>query len=199
MCKLNLIVYEFLCRLIFQFLNVLCISEVLVLIPKVSIYAALQRALCAYMKEHDAFISSYVADSQELLTEDEKVLKLHPLRFKNTMLLTPWCQKLEHYHFKQNQQFKAKEIKIRVVLFLVLKHIKYREDWNSPTHYFMFYILYVLYNGTCYIEQISQYICYIPWVLFHSSIWDTSLLIREIRVRLLEDAIHDWECQLLLA
>lgn len=27
-----------------------------------------------YMKEHDAFISSYVADSQELLTEDEKVL-----------------------------------------------------------------------------------------------------------------------------
>lgn len=26
------------------------------------------------MKEHDAFISSYMADSQELLTEDEKVL-----------------------------------------------------------------------------------------------------------------------------
>lgn len=26
------------------------------------------------MKEHDAFISSYMADSQELLSEDEKVL-----------------------------------------------------------------------------------------------------------------------------
>lgn len=47
--------------------------EVLVLIPKVSIYTSLYRAPYTYMKEHDAFISSYVADSQEL-TEDEKVL-----------------------------------------------------------------------------------------------------------------------------
>lgn len=52
----------------------LCIYEVLVLIPRVSIYASLYRVLYTYMKEHDAFISSYVADSQELLTEDEKVL-----------------------------------------------------------------------------------------------------------------------------
>lgn len=48
------------------------------------------------------------------------------------MILTPWCQKLEHYHFKHHLQFKAKEIKIRVVLFLVLEHMKYREAWNSP-------------------------------------------------------------------
>lgn len=106
------------------------------------------------------------------------------------MLLTPWCQKLQHYHFKRNLQFKAKEIKIRVALFLVLKHIKYREDWNSPsTSCFIFSM--PLFNGTCYIEQISQYICYFPWVPFHSSTWDISLLFHEIRVRLLEDAIPD--------
>lgn len=48
-----------------------------------------------------------------------------------------------------------------------------------------------LYNGTCYIEQISQDICYFPWVPFHSPIWDRSLLFHGIRVKLLEDAIHD--------
>lgn len=51
-----------------------------------------ERVLYMYMKEHDAFISSYVADSQEL-TEDEKVLSFTHYGFKNTMLLTPWCQK----------------------------------------------------------------------------------------------------------
>lgn len=91
--------------------------------------------------------------------------QLHPLRFKNTMLLTPWCQKLEHYHFKSNLEFKVKEIKIRVVLFLVLKPMNCREAWNSPTtSCFMFGM--PLYNATCYIKQISQHVCYFLWVPF---------------------------------
>lgn len=91
--------------------------------------------------------------------------QLHPLRFKNTMLLTPWCQKLEHYHFKHNLQFKAKEIKIRVVLFLVLKHMNCREAWNSPTSSCFIFCM-TLYNGICCTEWISQYVCYFPWVPF---------------------------------
>lgn len=75
-----------------------------------------------------------------------------------------------------------------MVLFLALKHIKYREAWNSPTaSCFIFYM--PLYNGTCYTEQISQYISLrFP---FHSSIWDISLLFHDIRVRLLGDAVHN--------
>lgn len=49
------------------------------------------------------------------------------------MLLTPWCQKLEHYHFKSNLEFEAKEIKITVVLFLALKPTDCSEAWKSLT------------------------------------------------------------------
>lgn len=49
------------------------------------------------------------------------------------MLLTPWCQKLEHYHFKSNLEFEAKEIKMTVVLFLALKPTDCSEAWNSLT------------------------------------------------------------------
>lgn len=123
--------------------------------------------------------------------------QLHPLRFKNTTLLTPRCQKLEHHHFKHNLQFKAKEIKIRVVLFLVLKHMNCREAWKSPITS-CFILCMALYNVTCYIEQISQYMCYFPCVpfpLFHLGCislvsWDQSKAAGGCNTWL-------WECQLL--
>lgn len=112
-----------------------------------------ERVLYMYMKEHDAFISSYVADSQEL-TEDEKVLSFTHYGFKNTMLLTPWCQKLEHYHFKSNLEFEANEIKITVVLFLALKPANSKEAWNcTKTSCFTFCIPYI--NASCYVKQFS--------------------------------------------
>lgn len=89
--------------------------------------------------------------------------QLHPLRFKNTTLLTPWCQKLEHYHFKHNLQFEAKEIKSGLIFGPWTYEV---QGSLEQSHYFMFYILYAFYNGTCYTEQISQYICYFPWVPF---------------------------------
>lgn len=119
--------------------------------------------------------------------------QLHPLRFRNTMLLTHWCQKLEHYHFKHNLQFKAKEIKIRVVLFLVLKHVKYREAWNSPTtSCFIFYM--PLYNGICYID-FPVHFPSVPFPLFYLGYispvsWDQSKAAEGCSTWL-------WECQLL--
>lgn len=113
--------------------------------------------------------------------------QLHPLRFKNTTLLTPWCQKLEHYHFKHNLQFEAKEIKIRVVLFLVLEHMKYREAWNSPTtSCFIFCMLSIMAHVIQ--NRFPSTFVTSPGFPFHSSIWATSLLFCKIRVRLLEDA-----------
>lgn len=173
----------------------LCISEVLVLIPKVSIYASLQstmhiheRTRCFYFLLRGRFTgTSYWR---------WKGSQLHPLRFKNTMLLTPWCQKLQHYHFKHDLQFKAKEIKIRVVLFLVLKHIKQREDWNSPTTSCYIFCM-PLYNGTSYIGQISQDIRYFLWVPFHSPIWDTSLISWDQSKAAAGCHTWLWECQLL--
>lgn len=113
--------------------------------------------------------------------------QLHPLRFKNTMLLTPWCQKLEHYHFKSNLKFKAKEIKIRAVLFLVLKPMNCREAWNSPT-ISRFIFCMALYNATCYIKPISQCVCDFSKGSLFTLLSGISPLFLEIRIRLLEDA-----------
>lgn len=75
------------------------------------------------------------------------------------MLLTPWCQKLEHYHFKSNLEFEAKEIKITVVLFLALKPTDCSEAWNSLVLYCVPYI-----NASCFIKQFSLYVYDSLWV-----------------------------------
>lgn len=103
--------------------------------------------------------------------------QLHPLTFKTTMLLFLWCQKLEYYHFKSNLEFKAKEIKIGVILFLVLKPMNCRKAWNGlPTSCFTFFI--PLY-ATCYTNGFPSMFVIFCGLLFHSCIWDISRVSRE--------------------